>query len=204
MQTTSDQLAQLCPTADSQVLEAFASALSEHLDATGIDTNIRLCHFLSQCAHESQGFTRFSENLNYSEKGLRKTFPKYFDATAARQYARQPERIANRAYANRLGNGDESSGDGWRYRGRGIFQLTGRDNYRTFGARIGADLEHDPEHAAEPRTAVRVALAYWNDRRLSRLADADDVEGVTKGINGGLLGLPDRKELLAKAKTIWC
>ncbi len=203
MQTTADQLSQLCPKADKEILKALAEALNAKLAGGGIGSSIRLRHFLAQCAHESQGFTRFSENLNYSEEGLRKIFPKYFDAAAARDYARQPEKIANRAYASRLGNGDESSGDGWRYRGRGVFQLTGRDNYRTFGNRVGADLEADPDRAADPAVAVQVAIAYWNDRRLSERADADDVEGVTRGINGGTIGLEDRKQLLAKAKTIW-
>jgi putative chitinase len=203
MQTTAEQLAQLCPKADKDTLKALAGALNARLPGSGITSNIRLRHFLAQCAHESAGLTRFTENLNYSEQGLRGTFPKYFDAAAARDYARQPERIANRAYANRLGNGDEASGDGWRYRGRGIFQLTGRDNYRTFGTRVGVDLENNPERAAEPAIAVQVALAYWNDRRLSERADADDIEGVTRGINGGTIGLDDRKQKLAKAKTIW-
>lgn len=203
MQTTADQLSQLCPKADKEILKALAEALNAKLAGGGIGTSIRLRHFLAQCAHESQGFTRFSENLNYSEEGLRKIFPKYFDAAAARDYARQPEKIANRAYASRLGNGDENSGDGWRYRGRGVFQLTGRDNYRTFGKRVGADLEADPDRAADPAVAVQVAIAYWNDRRLSERADADDVEGITRGINGGTIGLEDRKQLLAKAKTIW-
>jgi putative chitinase len=203
MQTTADQLSQLCPKADKAVLTALAEALNVRLPAGGITTNIRLRHFLAQCAHESAGLTRFTENLNYSEKGLRKIFPKHFDAAAARDYARQPERIANRAYANRLGNGDETSGDGWRYRGRGIFQLTGRANYRTFGAQVGVTLEDEPDRAAEPAIAVQVAIAYWNDRHLSDRADADDIEGVTRGINGGTIGLEDRKRLLAKAKTIW-
>jgi putative chitinase len=203
MQTTADQLSQLCPKADKEILKALAEALNAKLAGGGIGSSIRLRHFLAQCAHESQGFTRFSENLNYSEEGLRKIFPKYFDAAAARDYARQPEKIANRAYASRLGNGDENSGDGWRYRGRGVFQLTGRDNYRTFGKRVGADLEADPDRAADPAVAVQVAIAYWNDRRLSERADADDVEGITRGINGGTIGLEDRKQLLAKAKTIW-
>jgi putative chitinase len=203
MQTTADQLSQLCPKADKEVLKALAEALNAGLAGGGINTNKRLRHFLAQCAHESAGMTRFEENLNYSEEGLRNIFPKYFDAAAARDYARQKERIANRAYANRIGNGDEASGDGWRYRGRGIFQLTGRANYRTFGERVGVKLEEQPERAAEPAIAVQVAIAYWNDRHLSDRADADDIEGVTRGINGGTVGLEDRKQLLAKAKTIW-
>src|SRR5262249_6405410 len=180
-----------------------ADSFNARLPAGGINTNIRLRHFLAQCVHESAGLKAFEENLNYSEEGLLKVFKKYFDAAAAHDYARQPERIANRAYASRNGNGDEASGDGWRYRGRGIFQLTGRANYRTIGDRIGAKLEADPDSAAQPDTAVQVAIAFWNSRGLSALADADDVTEITHKINGGEAGLDERKKLLAKAKTIW-
>ena len=104
-------------------------------------------HFFAQCAHESGNFIIFRENLNYSADGLLRIFPKYFDAIKARQYARQPERIANRVYANRMGNGDEASGDGWRYRGRGAIQLTGKNNYRDFADWVGKTI--DPEDVAE-------------------------------------------------------
>jgi len=203
MPATAELLAKLCPKAKLTVLKEFADALNAQLENGGINSNKRLRHFLAQCAHESAGFTRFQENLNYSEQGLRKTFKKYFDAAAAHDYARKPEKIANRAYADRLGNGPEPSGDGWRYRGRGVFQLTGRANYKTFGEKVGADLEADPDQAEKPEVAVKVALAYWNDRHLSEKADADDVVGITKGINGGTIGLDDRKALLEKAKKIW-
>jgi len=203
MPATAEQLAKLCPKAELKVLKALADALNAQLENGGINSNKRLRHFLAQCAHESAGFTRFRENLKYSEEGLRKTFAKYFDAKTAHEYARKEEKIANRVYANRLGNGDEDSGDGWRYRGRGIIQLTGRSNYKTFGPKVGADLEAHPEDAETPAVAVKVALAYWNDRHLSEKADADDVVGITKGINGGTIGLEERKALLEKAKKIW-
>jgi putative chitinase len=203
MPVTADQLAQLCPGAKPDVLKTLADAFSARLPAGGINTNIRLRHFLAQCAHESQNFTRFEENLNYSAEGLLATFPSHFDAAAAHDYARQKERIANRAYADRNGNGNEASGDGWRYRGRGLFQLTGRGNYRAIGGRIGAGLEAAPDRAAEPDIAVQVAIAFWNDKGISARADADDVEGVTQKINGGQTGIVDRTQLLAKAKTIW-
>ena len=203
MPATAEQLAKLCPKADLKVLKDLADALNAQLENGGINSNKRLRHFLAQCAHESAGFTRFRENLKYSEEGLRKTFAKYFDAKTAHEYARKEEKIANRVYANRLGNGDEDSGDGWRYRGRGIIQLTGRSNYKTFGPKVGADLEAHPEDAETPAVAVKVALAYWNDRHLSEKADADDVVGITKGINGGTIGLEERKALLEKAKKIW-
>jgi putative chitinase len=203
MPLTAEQLAKLCPKADLKVLKEFADALNAQLENGGLNSNKRLRHFLAQCAHESAGFTRFRENLKYSEEGLRKTFAKYFDAKTAHEYARKEEKIANRVYANRLGNGNEDSGDGWRYRGRGIIQLTGRSNYKTFGPKVGADLEAHPEDAETPAVAVKVALAYWNDRHLSEKADADDVVGITKGINGGTIGLEERKALLEKAKKIW-
>jgi len=203
MPATAEQLAKLCPKAKMTVLRELADALNAQLENGGINSNKRLRHFLAQCAHESAGFTRFQENLNYSEQGLRKIFAKYFDAATARDYARKKEKIANRVYASRLGNGPEDSGDGWRYRGRGVIQLTGRANYKTFGEKVGADLEADPDQAEKPDIAVKVALAYWNDRHLSEKADADDVVGITKGINGGTIGLDDRKALLEKAKKIW-
>src|SRR3546814_11910437 len=108
-------------------------------------TSLRWCHFIAQIAHESAGLSRTTENLNYSAAGLRKTFPKYFDRATAEAYARQPARIANRAYANRLGNGPEASGDGWRYRGRGLVQLSGQFNYNRPGERMGVDLVAVPE-----------------------------------------------------------
>lgn len=203
MPATAEQLVKLCPKADLKVLKELADALNAQLENGGINSNKRLRHFLAQCAHESAGFTRFRENLKYSKEGLRKTFAKYFDAKTAHEYARKEEKIANRVYANRLGNGDEDSGDGWRYRGRGIIQLTGRSNYKTFGQKVGADLEAHPEEAETPAVAVKIALAYWNDRHLSEKADSDDVVGITKGINGGTIGLEERKALLEKAKKIW-
>jgi len=203
MPATAEQLAKLCPKAKMTVLRELADALNAQLENGGINSNKRLRHFLAQCAHESAGFTRFQENLNYSEQGLRKIFAKYFDAATARDYARKKEKIANRVYASRLGNGPEDSGDGWRYRGRGVIQLTGRANYKTFGEKVGADLEADPDQAEKPDIAVKVALAYWNDRHLSEKADADDVVGITKGINGGTIGLDGRKALREKAKKIW-
>ena len=203
MPATAEQLAKLCPKADLKVLKEFADALNAQLENGGINSNKRLRHFLAQCAHESTGFTRFRENLRYSEPRLLENFPRYFNATTAREYAGNQEKIANRVYASRLGNGPEESGDGWLYRGRGIIQLTGRSNYKTFGQKVGADLEAHPDDAETPEVAVKVALAFWNDRHLSEKADADDVVGITKGINGGTIGLEERKALLAKAKKIW-
>jgi len=165
----------------------------------------RFSHFMAQLAHESAHFTRLEENLNYSTQGLMAIFrSKFRDADEAASYARQPERIANRVYANRIGNGDEASGDGWRFRGRGFIQLTGRANYRSIGSRLGLNLEDDPDIvASDPVIALQVAANYWDSRGLNAVADQDDVYEVTRLINGGLNGIDDRKQLLGVAKSIW-
>lgn len=162
------------------------------LSRYGIDTPIRLCHFLAQCAHESANFTRFVENLNYSKEGLLKTFPKYFDEATAAQYHRQAERIANRVYASRMGNGNEASGDGWRFRGRGAIQMTGRSNYESFFKDFpGATADQvSAEHS------LTSAGWFWNSAKLNAIADKgwDDqtITAVTRRANGGTHGLADR------------
>lgn len=165
----------------------------------------RFSHFMAQLAHESAHFSRREENLNYSAESLRSVFRKYFRTDeAAADYARQPERIANRVYASRIGNGDEASGDGWRYRGRGYIQLTGRANYRDIGNRLGLDLEQNPDQVAEnPEIALAVAADYWDSRNINEAADVDDIHEVTRLINGGFNGIDDRIHLLARAKSIW-
>jgi len=168
----------------------------------GIDTPLRRAHFLAQVAHESGGFRRLVENLSYGAAGLVSTWPSRFTKDTAPAYARQPERIANKVYANRLGNGDEASGDGWRYRGRGYIQLTGKANYAEYSHRVFRDdrLVRDPGLAAQPETAAKLAGAYWQAKGLSALADADDLKTITRRINGGLIGLADRAKWLAKFK----
>lgn len=170
----------------------------DELTAAGVDTPLRRAHFLAQVAHESGGFKRLVEGLNYSAEALVRTWPSRFDAATAKQYARQPERIANKVYADRLGNGDEASGDGWRYRGRGYIQLTGKSNYADYSRKAFGDdrLVRDPSQAAEPAVARKLALAYWTAKGLNALADKDDLEGVTRKINGGLIGLADRRKWL--------
>lgn len=165
----------------------------------------RFSHFMAQLAHESAHFSRLEENLNYSAKGLWNVFRKYFDDEAhAETYARDPERIANRVYANRMLNGPEESGDGYRYRGRGFIQLTGRENYRNIGNRIGLDLEGNPDQvASDVETALRVAADFWDSKKLNRYADKNDVRSITKRINGGYHGLEQRQKLLARARAIW-
>ena len=181
---------------------AFWPALSKTFDVAAIITRDRVAHFLAQTAHESAGYTVLTENLNYSAQGLRATFPKYFDGAAAIEYQRLPERIANRVYAGRMGNGPETSGDGWRFRGRGLIQLTGRDNYRDAGADLGLRLLEHPDDAARPDVAPLIAGWFWSTRQLNKLADVDDIEGITRRINGGLNGLDDRKRWLVLARKV--
>jgi putative chitinase len=161
-----------------------------------INTPLRLAHFLAQCGHESGGFRVTSENLNYSAKGLNGIFKKYFPTEAiAKQYERQPQKIANKVYANRMSNGSEASGDGFKFRGRGYIQLTGRDNYTQFGKAIGEDIAANPD-SVSGKYALLSAAWFWSKNGLNKLADggATDavVTSITKRVNGGTIGLADR------------
>lgn len=184
--------------------DQYDADLEELLPLYGITPPLRLAHFLAQVFHES-AYLRFdAENLNYSARALRRVFARYFptDALAA-DYARQPERIANRVYANRMGNGNEESGDGWRYRGRGLIQLTGRDNYEAF--RRWLDQRATPEpwpDVVATDYAVHSAVFYWDSRGLNALADADDLLAITRRINGGIHGLAHRRELFDRASAL--
>jgi len=161
----------------------------------GITRVTELAALLAQAAHESQDFTSMRENLYYSAPNLMKTFPTAFSsARIASQYANRPQAIANRAYANRLGNGNEASGDGWRYRGRGYIQLTGRDNYRQAGRALGLDLERNPDLASRPDVAAEIAAWYWKQRVRPLVRNFYDVASVTRGINPALRGLRDREQ----------
>ena len=175
-------------------------ALCELLPKYGITTERRVAHFLSQCAHESGGFKRLEENLNYSAKALRSVFGRYFgDAPKADadEYARNPEMIANRVYNDefrkyKMGNTQE--GDGWRFRGRGLKQLTGRHNYTKFGESIGMTAEEAADYVATPSGAIESACWFWDTKNLNSIADTDDVVKMTKIINGGNIGLEDRQK----------
>jgi putative chitinase len=180
---------------------AWAQELPRAMERTGIVTDERAAMFLAQCAHESAGFTRFVENLNYSAQALIRTWPKRFRTPGeADAYAHQPVRIANRVYADRLGNGPEHSGDGWRYRGRGCIQITGRDNYRRAGVDLRFPLESMPEEAAEAPLGAAIAAWFWSSRNLNTLADVGDFEAITRRINGGATGLDDRLQWLERAR----
>ena len=174
-------------------IDQWYEALEQLLDDYEINTPLRVAHFIAQCAHESGNFVFVKENLNYKAASLRKIFSKYFptDELAA-QYANKPERIANRIYANRMGNGDEASGDGFRYCGRGLIQLTGKDNYTFFAGSLGISVEEASEYLQTFEGAAQSACFFWEQNKLNRFADANDVKGLTRAINGGFIGLEDR------------
>lgn len=161
----------------------------------GITTNLRLAHFLAQCGHESGGFKATNENLNYSVTGLLRTFRKYFTETSAPVYANRPEKIANRVYADRMGNGNEASGEGWKFRGRGYIQLTGKSNYQAFNNTVEEDVVENPDLVAT-KYPLSSAAFFFNNNKLWTICDRgssdDAVTQVTKRVNGGTIGLADR------------
>lgn len=166
--------------------------LLETFDKYEINTPKRKAYFIGQCMHESGGFKQLKENLNYSAKGLMATWPSRFpDMDTAEKYERNPEKIANKVYAGRMGNTED--GDGAKYIGRGLIQLTGKENYANCGSAIGVDLVANPDLLATPKYAALSAGWFWNRKGLNALADADDIDTITKRINGGLIGLADRK-----------
>ena len=174
-------------------IDNWYDAICQILPDYEINTPQRVAAFLAQCAHESAGFKFLKENLNYKAASLRRVFPKYFpnDALAA-QYANKPEMIANRVYGNRMGNGPEESGDGFRYCGRGLIQLTGKQNYSNFAESLEMDVEDVPEYLATFEGAVQSACWFWETNNLNQWADKGDILTLTKRINGGTIGLEDR------------
>lgn len=202
---TREILKEIMPHAKEVNIEFYLDGLNSLLAEYEINTPLRLAHFLAQIAHESGSFRYKSENLNYSAQALRSVFGKYFKTDEiANNYARDPEKIANVVYADRMGNGDVASGDGWRYRGRGLIQLTGCENYTHCGEMIGKDLQAEPDLVLEdPNVAVAAACWYWQSKKLNKYADLDDIKSVTKRINGGYNGLKDREEYLERAKKVF-
>jgi len=194
MEITQEQLHEIIP--NNPYVEHWCEALNKILPDYEIDTPQRVAAFLAQCAHESGGFTALHENLNYRGVTLRKVFPKYFpDDATAEQYASQPnkqELIANRVYANRMGNGDEASGDGFRYCGRGLIQLTGKQNYTRFAESIDTPVDQIPEFLQTFEGAIQSACWFWESNNLNQYADSGDILTMTKRINGGTIGLEDR------------
>ena len=190
---TISQLKQLLP--NNPYVENWHHALVQLLHDYDINTPKRIAAFIAQCSHESGGFRVLTENLNYKAAGLRRIFPKYFPTDElAKQYEKQPSKIANRVYANRMGNGDESSGDGFRYCGRGLIQLTGKSNYQAFADSLEMKVEDVPEYLQTFEGAAQSACWFWETNNLNKFADAGDILNMTKRINGGTIGLEDRKK----------
>jgi len=186
---TEDKFAQLI----SHNTAEWYQALINNLPLYDIHTPERVAAFIAQCAHESGGFRRLKENLNYKWDSLRRVFPKYFPTDdVAQQYAHKPEQIANRIYGSRMGNGDESTGDGFRYCGRGLIQLTGKNNYTKFAESMGMAVEEVPTLLETYDGAVKSACWFWSSNNLNQWADAGDILTMTKRINGGTIGLEDR------------
>jgi putative chitinase len=196
--------------------EKWVDAVAAACQEFGIDTPQRIAGFLSQCAHESGGFERLQENLNYSAEGMAGIWPRRFAVMGpdnkpvkkdgknqpnkfALALHRKPEMIANVVYSGRMGNGPTESGEGWKYRGRGLKQLTGKDNHRACSAGLGVDLVENPDLLLEPVYAARSAAWFWATNKCNNFADSGDIEGLTKKINGGLIGIEDRKKRYASA-----
>jgi putative chitinase len=190
MQITQDQLAQILP--GNPYVEHWCEALNKILPDYDISTPQRVAAFLAQTAHESGGYTALHENLNYKADSLCRVWPRYFNASNADQYAHNPEAIANRAYANRMGNGDEASGDGWNFCGRGLIQLTGRNNYQAFADSLEMNIADVPAYLQTFEGAIQSACWFWEANNLNQYADTGDMKKMTKVINGGDLGLADR------------
>ena len=194
MELSLQQLKQLLP--KNPYVENWHKALSQLLPDYEINTPQRIAAFIAQCAHESGGFMVLKENLNYRAATLRKIFPKYFPTDEmANQYANMPnkqEAIANLVYANRMGNGGPETGDGYRYCGRGLIQLTGKTNYTWFAASLDIPVEEAAEYLQTFEGAAQSACWFWETNNLNRFADVGDIRGLTRAINGGFIGLEDR------------
>jgi putative chitinase len=194
---TLDILKTICPKTKESILTSYIDPLNNVGKYYNMFDDVRrIASFLAQVAHESGGFIFTKENLNYSADGLQKVFGKYFpDAATANAYARQPEKIANRVYANRMGNGDEASGDGYKFCGRGLIQLTGRDNYTKYAAAVKRELDDAVAYLETPAGAASSAGWFWDVNKLNEFADKDNIIGMTKRINGGTNGIDDRLAL---------
>ena len=206
IQITSEQLSKIMPTAKGLV-DTYLPYINKYAVQFGINTRNRMSYFLATVAIESGEMRHTVENLNYSSKGLVKTFPKYFNVCNAERYAKNPQMIANKVYANRMGNGNESSGDGWKYRGRGFIQLTGKDNYFEYnkylintGMRV--DLLSNPDLIAQPLGAVKSAMWFWQKRGCNELADKDEASSIRRKINGGLNGFTQFALYYQRAKLV--
>jgi putative chitinase len=198
-----DQLLQIMPHIPTDKVDTYYESLNTALVDYVINTKLRIAAFLANVAVETNELRALVENLNYSAKLLMSTWPKRFPTIEiANQYARQPEKIANHVYCSRMGNRDEASGDGWKYRGRGTLQLTGHDNYKEAGEQVGVDFLANPDLVNEPKYLFVLSATYWNARNLSVLADKSDFVGVVKGINGGTIMLAERQAYYNQALKV--
>lgn len=199
---TKEQLRRAIPDAKDSSIEKYYEPLIAAMDHYGINTKNRIAAFLANLAHESAAFNTTEENLNYSAQRLMAVFPKYFRGRNTALYHRQPQKIANVVYANRMGNGDKASGDGWRYRGRGLIQLTGKENYQLFSDAIDADIVSNPDWILTPEGATISAGWFWNSRKLNQLADVEDLKEITRKINGGYHGHIERSRRYYHIKKV--
>lgn len=197
---TIDQIKKICP--NNKNPQQLSDALNIVLPTYDISNKERIACFIAQCGHESAEFTVLRENLNYSAASLCKVWPKRFNSITADAYNRAPEKIANKVYADRLGNGSEASGEGFKYRGRGAIQLTGKANYQAFAKSLGKSLDDTVAYCETLDGAIASACFFWKTNNLNKFVDANDFVGLTKKINGGVIGLDDRKKHYATALTV--
>ncbi len=202
MQITLQQLQHIFPATKAAVLTPLVPALNKTFATYDISNKLRVSAFLAQVGHESGGFNFMKENLNYSAEGLRSVFKKYFTPGQAATYARQPVKIANRVYANRMGNGSEASGDGFKFRGRGYIQLTGKENYTLFAKSLGKTIDQTIAYLETIEGACASAGWFWSKHQLNVYADANKFVTITQKINGGQKGAEDRAHLFAKALSV--
>ncbi len=203
MLVTREQLSAFFDHTPGHIVDSFLEPLNAALEQFEINTPNRIAMFMAQVGHESGGLQHVEENLNYRGDRLAVVFPKYFKGVDTNSYARNPQKIANRVYANRMGNGPETSGDGYRYRGRGLIQLTGHDNYAHFATDMGISIEEAVDYLATPEGAAMSAAWFWGTNGLNEIADRDDILASTKRINGGTIGLDDRKSHYQEALQIF-
>ena len=192
MQITQEQLAQILP--GNPYVEHWCDALNKILPDYDISTPNRIAAFLGETYVESAGYTALHENLNYTAQSLCRVWPSHFNASIADQYAHNPEKIANRAYAGRMGNGPEESGDGWKFCGRGLIQVTGRNNYQAFADSLQMSIDDVPDFLTTFEGAIQSACWFWENNNLNQYADAWNIKQLSIKINGGELGLPDREQ----------
>ena len=202
MDVTLDLLQKIFPSTPAKVLTTFVGPLNDTLGKYEINTVPRLAMFLAQCGHETGGFTRIEENLMYGGERLLVVYPKYFKNVNTSLYERNPEKIANHVYCNRMGNGPEESGDGYKFRGRGLIQTTGKYNYQLLATVWNMSLDEVVKFMGLPIGAVKSAAEFWRKQNLNAYADTKDVDGATKIINGGYKGLEERKALFSKVMSV--